>query len=70
MYKAQQVLGPVASTQINPMQVSGPGSYYPQQTTTDPTSNMFSSMMPMIMMIMMFSMLMPMFKGIGGTTKE
>ena len=70
MYKTQQVMGPVAPAQINPMQVSGPGAYYPLQTTTDPTSNMFTSMMPMIMMIMMFSMLMPMFKGIGSSAKE
>ena len=71
MLKVQQVTGPVAPAQMYPMQVSGPGAYYPlQTTTTDPTSNMFSSMMPMIMMIMMFSMLMPMFKGIGGSAKE
>ena len=69
MFKVQQVTGPVAPA-MSPMQVSGPGAYYPLQTTTDPTSNMFTSMMPMIMMIMMFSMLMPMFKGIGSTTKE
>ena len=38
MFTAQQVTGPVAPGQINPMQVSGPGAYYPLQTTTDPTS--------------------------------
>ena len=70
MFNVQQVTGPVAPAQVYPMQVSGPGAYYPLQTTTEPTSNMFSSMMPMIMMIMMFAMLMPMFKGIGGTAKE
>jgi len=70
MFKVQQVIGPVAPGQINPLQISGPGAYYPLQTTTDPTSNMFTSMMPMIMMIMMFAMLMPMFKGIGSPAKE
>ena len=70
MFKVQQVTGPVAPAQVYQMQVSGPGAYYPLQTTTDPTSGMFYSMMPMIMMIMMFSMLMPMFKGIGGSAKE
>ena len=69
MFTAQQLTGPIAPGQINPMQVSGPGAYYPHQTT-DPFSGLFTSMMPMIMMIMMFSMLMPMFKGIGGSAKE
>ena len=70
MFKTQQVTGPVAPAQYGPMQVSGPGSYYPMQTTGTDFGSMFSSMMPMIMMIMMFSMLMPMFKGIGGSAKE
>ena len=70
MFKVQQVTGPVAPAQMSPMQVSGPGAYYPLQTTTDPISSMFSSMMPMIMMIMMFAMLMPMIKGIGSSAKE
>jgi hypothetical protein len=70
MFKVQQITGPVAPAQMSPMQVSGPGAYYPLQTTTDPNSNMFTSMMPMIMMIMMFAMLMPMFKGIGSSAKE
>jgi len=50
------------------MQVSGPGSYYPLQTT-DWTS-MFSAMMPMIMMIMMMAIMVPMFKGITASAKE
>ncbi|MFC1940029.1 cell division protein FtsH [Chloroflexota bacterium] len=66
MFKAQQVTGPVAPGQYGPMQVSGPSSYYPQQT--DQMGSMFSSMMPMIMMIMMMAMIMPMMKGV--TAKE
>ena len=66
MYKAQQVQGPVAPGQYGPMQVSGPSSYYPQQT--DQMSGMFSMMMPMIMMIMMLAIMMPMLKGV--TAKE
>ncbi|RAL68855.1 hypothetical protein C1G86_1593 [Dehalococcoides mccartyi] len=69
MFKAQQLTGPVAPGQMGPMQVSGPGAYYPTQTT-DPFSGMFSSMMPMIMMIMMFAILTPMLKGVTGTAKE
>lgn len=67
MFKAQQVTGPVAPGQYGTMQVSGPSSYYPTQTT-DPTSGMFSAMMPMIMMVMMMAMIMPMMKGV--TAKE
>jgi len=67
MFKAQQVTGPVAPGQYSGMQVSGPSAYYPTQTS-DPTSGMFASMMPMIMMIMMMAMLMPMMKGV--TAKE
>ena len=65
MFTPQQLTGPVAPGQFNPAQVSGPGAYYPLQTTTDPMSTMFTSMMPMIMMIMMFSILTPMLKGVG-----
>ena len=70
MFTAQQLTGPIAPGQINPMQVSGPGAYYPQQTTTDPFSGMFTSMMPMIMMIMMFAMITPMLKGVTSATKD
>ena len=69
MFTAQQLTGPVAPGQINPMQVSGPGAYYPTQTT-DPYSGMFTSMMPMIMMIMMFAILTPMLKGVTASTKD
>jgi hypothetical protein len=58
MFTAQQLTGPVAPGQMSPMQVSGPGAYYPTQTT-DPFSGMFTSMMPMIMMIMMFEKMKP-----------
>ena len=68
MYTVQQVSGPVAPGQYGAMQVSGPGSYYPLQTT-DWTS-MFSAMMPMIMMIMMMAIMIPMFKGITASAKE
>jgi hypothetical protein len=70
MFTAQQLTGPVAPGQFNPAQVSGPGAYYPLQTTTDPFSGMFSSMMPMFMMIMMFSILSPMIKGVTATAKD
>ena len=65
MFKAQQVTGPVAPGQYGAMQVSGPGAYYPTQTT-DPYSGMFTSMMPMIMMVLMFAMIAPMLKGFTG----
>ncbi len=68
MFTAQQLTGPVAPGQAAPMQVSGPSSYYPTQTT-DWTS-MFSAMMPMIMMIMMMAILMPMLKGVTASAKE
>ena len=64
MFNSQQLSGPVAPGQYNPSQISGPGAYYPTQTTTDPFSGMFSSMMPMIMMIMMFAIIAPMLKGV------
>ena len=69
MFKTQQLTGPVAPGQFNPAQVSGPGAYYPTQTT-DPWSGMFTSMMPMIMMIMMFAMIAPMLKGVTSATKD
>ncbi|MBJ7531105.1 cell division protein FtsH [Dehalococcoides mccartyi] len=67
MYKVQQIAG----QQVRPQQyqygtVSG---YYPLQTT-DPISGMFTSMMPMIMMIMMMAILMPMMKGVTGSSKS
>jgi hypothetical protein len=68
MFKTQQVSGPVAPGQYGPMQVSGPGAYYPLQTT-DWTS-MFSAMMPMIMMIMMMAIIMPMMRGVTASAKE
>jgi len=69
MYQAQQVTGPVAPAQMSPMQVSGPGSYYPLQST-DPFSGMFTAMMPMIMMIFMMAILMPMMKGVAAPARE
>jgi hypothetical protein len=69
MFTAQQLTGPVAPGQMSPMQVSGPGAYYPTQTT-DPFSGMFTSMMPMIMMIMMFAILTPMLKGVTSPAKD
>jgi len=70
MFRVQQITGPVAPAQFNPMQVSGPGSYYPQQSTGTDFGSMFSSMMPMIMMIMMMAILMPMMKGMMSPAKE
>ena len=69
MFTAQQLTGPVAPGQMSPMQVSGPGAYYPTQTT-DPWSGMFTSMMPMIMMIMMFAIITPMLKGVTASSKD
>jgi hypothetical protein len=68
MYTAQQVVGPVVPGQYGAMQVSGPTSYYPTQTT-DWTS-MFSAMMPMIMMVMMMAIMMPMMRGVTASAKE
>ena len=45
-------------------QVVEPASYRPMETS-DPYSGMFTSMIPMIMMIMMFAILTPMLKGIA-----
>ena len=70
MFTAQQLTGPVAPGQFTPAQVSGPGAYSPLQTTTDPFSGMFTSMMPMIMMIMMFAMITPMLKGVTSPAKD
>jgi len=70
MFRVQQLTGPAAPGQFNPAQVSGPGAYYPLQAATDPFSGMFTSMMPMIMMILMFSMITPMLKGVGSSTKD
>ena len=69
MCKAQQVTGPVAPGQYGPMQVSGPSADYPTQTS-DPTAEMFSAMMPMIMMVMMLAIMTPMLKGITGSSKS
>ena len=70
MFTAQQLTGPIAPGQFNPAQVSGPGAYYPTQTSTDPFSGMFTSMMPMIMMIMMFAIITPMLKGVTASSKD
>ncbi len=68
MYRTQQFPGqqPMRPQQY---QYGTVGSYYPLQTTPDPMSGMFTSMMPMIMMILMLSLLMPMFKGMTGSSK-
>ena len=68
MFTAQQVSGPIAPAQFGPMQVSGPGAYYPMQTTD--WTGMFSAIMPMIMMVMMMGMLMPMMKGVTATARD
>jgi len=41
---------------------------YPLQT--DQMTGMFSAMMPMIMMVMMMAILMPMMKGVTGSSKS
>jgi hypothetical protein len=67
MFGAQQFAG----QQVRPQQYqygTVAGSY-PQQTT-DPFSGMFTAMMPMIMMIMMIAILMPMMKGVTGSSKS
>jgi len=69
MFTVQQITGPIAPGQVSPMQVSGPGAYYPTQTT-DPYSGMFTTMMPMIMMVMMFAMISPMLKGVTASAKD
>ena len=67
MYTVQQFAG----QQMRPQQYQygTVGGLYPQQTT-DPFSGMFTSMMPMIMMIMMFAMISPMLKGVTSATKD
>jgi len=68
MRKTRQVSRSVAPGQYGPRQVSGPGAYYPPQTTD--WASMFSAMMPMIMMIMMMAIIMPMLKGVTGSSKS
>jgi hypothetical protein len=65
MYQTQQgpVTGPLPS-QYGGMQVAGPTAYMPMQE--DQWGGMFSMMMPMIMMIMMFAIITPMLKGVTG----
>jgi len=70
MYTAQQVVGPVVPGQYGAMQVSGPTSYYPTQTTGTDWTSMFSAMMPMIMMVMMMGIMMPMMRGVTASAKE
>ena len=66
MFTTQQVAGPIA-----PMQVSGPSSYYPTQTSTGTDwTSMISGMMPMIMMVMMMAIMIPMMKGMTAPAKE
>jgi hypothetical protein len=69
MFTGQQITGPRAPRQYDPMQVSGPSAYYPTQTT-DPTGGMFSAMMPMIMMVLMMAMIMPMMKGVTASARD
>ncbi|AII59443.1 cell division protein FtsH [Dehalococcoides mccartyi CG4] len=69
MFTGQQITGPRAPGQYDPMQVSGPSAYYPTQTT-DPIGGMFSAMMPMIMMVMMMAMIMPMMKGVTASARD
>jgi len=66
VFRAQQVSGPIA-----PMQVSGPSSYYPMQTSGTDWTSMISAFMPMIMMVMMLAIMMPMMKGMtAGANKD
>jgi hypothetical protein len=69
MCKAQQVTGLIVPGQYGAMQVSGPLAYYPTQTSI-PTAEMFSTMMPMIMMIMMMAIITPMLKGVTDNSKS
>jgi hypothetical protein len=68
MCKAQQVTGPVAAGQYGALGVRGPSPYYPMQTSI-PTAEMFSAMMPMIMMLMMMAIITPMVKGVTDSSK-
>ena len=67
MYNTQQFGGQQARPQQ--YQYGTVSGYYPQQTT-DPFGGMFSAMMPMIMMVMMMAILMPMMKGVTGSSKS
>jgi hypothetical protein len=67
MCKAQQVTGPVVGG-YGATQISGLSAYYPMQTSV-PTAEMFSVMMPMIMMVMMMAITMPMVKGVTDSGK-
>ena len=50
-------------------QVVGPESHKPMETS-DPFKGMFNSMMPMIMMVMMMSIIMPMLKRTAQNDRE
>ncbi len=63
MFHTQQVAGPLAPGQYGPLQVSGPQSYYPMQTSG--STDIFTQMMPMLMMLLMFALIVPMFKGVS-----
>jgi len=65
MYTAQQFTG----QQMRPQQYQygSVGGYYPMQTDM---TGMFGAMMPMIMMVMMMAILMPMMKGVTGSSKS
>lgn len=66
MYRTQQFQGqPYAPQQYGYGTVTG---YYPYQTTD--MTGIFSSMMPMIMMIVMLAMIMPMMRGIAAPVRE
>jgi len=69
MFTAQQVTGPVVAGQYGAMQISGSLAYYPMQTSVA-TAEMFSAMMPMIMMVMMLAITMPMVKGVTSSSKS
>jgi len=66
MFAVQQFPG----QQLKPQQYQygTVGGYYPLQT--DQMTGMFSAMMPMIMMVMMMAILMPMMKGVTGSSKS
>ena len=66
MYRTQQFAGQQARPQQ--YQYGTVTGYYPQQT--DQWGGMFSMMMPMIMMIMMFAIISPMLKGVTGSSKS
>jgi hypothetical protein len=70
VYNTQQVSGPVAPGQYSPLQVSGPGAYYPSQTSGTDWGGMMSMMMPMIMMVMMMAIMMPMLRGVTAGARE